>query len=77
MNTEQLLSVCAIIRAYADRDGESFEILVRDAPETGYGDLLAFIVMVLEFHHGDAVKYVSDMADGIVRLHIDEVARSN
>lgn len=77
MNAEQMLSVIAIIRAYATNDAEGFEAMVKDAPETGYGDLIAFCLMILEYHHGDPVKYLDGMANGVLKMHVDEIARSN
>ena len=78
MDTERLLSVTAIMRAYVTNDHKGFEALVKSAPETGYGDLLAFATMLIEYHTGEpALAYLDRMANSLVSIACDEAARQN
>lgn len=72
-----MLSVCAILRAYALNDAEGFEALVKGGPAESYGDLLAFALMILQYHHGDPVAYLNEMANSLVVLAQQEAARAN
>ena len=77
MTTEQMLSVCAILRAYATADHLGIEVLIKDAPASSYADVLAFALMLLEYHHGDPVAYLDQMANGVLAMHVQETAQSN
>jgi hypothetical protein len=73
-----MLSVLAILRAYATCDAEGIEALIKDAPAWSDADLLAFTVMLVEYHTGrPATDYIDQMCDGVVKLHIEEMARAN
>lgn len=51
--------------------------MIKDAPASGYADLLAFALMLLQYHQGDAVAYLDQMANALVGMAREEAARRN
>lgn len=77
MDTERLLTVVAILRAYATCDAEGIEMLIKGAAAESYADLLAFALMLVQYHQGDPVAYLDQMANGLVVMAHEDAARLN
>jgi hypothetical protein len=77
MTTEQMLSVLAILRAYATCDAEGIETLIGAAPASAYADLLAFSLMTLQHQSGDVLAYLDRMANEVLTMHVRELAEQN
>lgn len=78
MDTEQMLSVLAILRAYATADAEGMETLLADAPASSYADLLAFCLMILQHETGEQVlTYLDRMANEVLTMHVRALAETN